>query len=457
MQTTQTPKPEQQKKIQIPYAPRPLQREIHAALYNNGNRIRFACLAIHRRFGKSVFAINECIAGALTCPLPNPKFFYIAPTYRQCKSIAWEYVKEFTKDIPQMRYYETELRAIFPTGGQIILSGATEYDTLRGNYCDGVILDEWGNMSPVIYKEVLRPALADRKGWCIFLGTPNGKNHFFDTYQEALARDTWLARTYRADQTGLIDAEELEQARLTMGEEEYRQEFLCDWTAAVRGSYYGLEMERVRKDGRILNIPVAAALPVDIAVDLGMDDATAIWFVQCVRNEVRLIDYDEWRNCSLIEILADISRLPYRFGTCFLPHDADIRELSTGTTRRELFENCDMFEGVQVTPVQKIADGVNAVRMLLPRCFFDTTKTVKGVDCLDNYRKKLDQKTGEFLEAPVHDKYSHGADAFRYLAINYDPMLGDVTERANVSRLRTSNPNRFNQPKVIRTGSRLRR
>lgn len=437
--------------IEIPYTPRPLQKEMHEALYNKGERVRFAVLAIHRRFGKTVFALNELIAGALTCPLPKAKFFYIAPTYKQAKSIAWEALKDFTRAIPQMKYYETELRAVFPNGAMIWLHGAENYDALRGNYCDGVVLDEWGNMSPLIYKEVLRPALSDRKGWCIFLGTPNGKNHFHDQYQEGLVTKGWMARTYRADETGLIDPDELAQARATMGEEEYRQEFLCDWTAAVRGSFYALEMERVRSDGRVLSIPHATALPVDLAFDLGMDDATAVWFVQCVRNEVRLIDYAEWRNTSLIEIIKELSRLPYRYGHCYLPHDADIRELSSGNTRRQLFEESHLFEFVEVTPVQKVVDGINAARVLLPHCFFEKVKTCKGLDCLENYRKKYDARTGEFMDTPVHDKFSHGADAFRYLAINYDPMLGDVSERTNLGRLHSRGAS-MAKPRVVRRG-----
>jgi hypothetical protein len=438
-----------QQRITIPYTPRPLQREIHTALYNNGKRIRFAVLAIHRRFGKSVFAINECIAGALTCPLQDPKFFYIAPTFKQAKNIAWEYLKGFTRNIPGIKFYETELRVVLPNNAMIYLSGAENYETLRGNYCDGVVLDEWGNMAPKVFKEVLRPALSDRLGWCIFLGTPNGKNHFYDTYQKGLKKDKWLARTFRADETGIIAPEELEDARDEQGEDEYRQEFLCDWTASVRGSFYAAEMERVYKEGRIMNVPHAQALPVDTAWDLGLDDATAIWFVQCVGQEVRLIDHAEFRNTSLSDILLELSRKPYRYGNCYLPHDAAVRELTTGNPRTKIFEESQMFDAVEVTPVQKIEDGINAARILLPQCFFDKVKTAYGRDCLENYRKQLDSKTGEFTNKPVHDKYSHSADALRYLAINYHPQLGEVIERANVSRLR-SRGQRGWQPKIIR-------
>lgn len=438
--------------IDIPYVPRKLQLEIHEALYNNGDRIRYACLAIHRRFGKSVFAINELIGIALTCKQKNPRCFYICPTFKQAKSVAWDYLKDFTRAIPGMKFYETELRADFPTGARITLSGAENFEVIRGNYVDGVVLDEWGNMNPQIWREVLRPALSDRLGSCIFLGTPNGKNHFFDTYKEAEREETWLARTYSVDQTKLIPQPELDAARRTMGDEEYRQEFLCDWAAAVRGSFYGNEISLAKEEGRILIIPPAPTLPVDLAFDLGMDDATAVWFVQSVFNEIRLIDYQEWTNTSLIEVLRDLSRYPYSYGECFLPHDAAVREMISGRSRTEVFQESALFESVTVTPQIKVADGINAVRALLPQCFFEINKCEQGIDSLDNYRKKHDPRTNTYMDTPVHDKYSHGADAFRYLAINYHPRMGEVLER-NVQKVaRRGITGRA--PGAIRTGQR---
>lgn len=416
------------------YHPRDLQMEIHQALYKDGHRIRFAVLAIHRRFGKSVFAINECIVGAMRCKLHNPRFFYVAPTMKQARSIAWDYLKEFTRGIPNMKYYETDLRAEFPNGARVQLSGAENFEALRGNYVDGVVLDEYGNMSDQIWREVLRPAISDRKGWVVFLGTPNGKNHFYDRYTEAKGSPDWLCRTYGVNETKLIDADELESARETMGEEEYRQEFLCDWSAAVRGSFYGAEISRVRQEGRVLSIPLARQLPVDVCFDLGMDDCTSVWFIQCVSNEVRLVNFREWRNTSLLDIIDDMRRYPldqYRYGHCYLPHDAEVRSLNDGKTRTSTIEESRLFEDVTVTRRIPVADGINAVRQLLPKCYFDQANCLHGLDCLDNYRKQFDPKTGIFKETPVHDKFSNGADSFRYLAINYHPSLGDTMDRAN--------------------------
>lgn len=422
--------------VNIPYAPRPLQAEIHRSIarVRSPDRVNISVLAIHRRFGKSVCAVAECINTVLSCPHKKPQVFYIAPTYKQAKSIAWEYVKEFTRPIPGMQHKESELTAIFPNGGKIVLVGAENYDSIRGNYIDLCVMDEFGLMSPQAYREVIRPCLSDRLGSALILGTPAGKNHFYDIYQEALknqeANTGWIARTYRADETHILPQAELDAARATMGEEAYRQEYLCDWAAAVRGSYYALEMERTRKEGKITNVPHAKILPVDVAFDLGMDDATAIWFVQCVGQEIRLIDYQEFSNTSLQDILIQLSREPYVYGTAILPHDAQVRELSTGRTRVQTFEECALFQSVEVTPRIKIGDGINAVRQLFPQLYFDQSRTLKGVDCLENYRKQYDPKTGEFKENPVHDKFSHGADAMRYLAVHYHPTMGDYRHRA---------------------------
>lgn len=451
------------KRVTIPYKPRELQQEIHQAIRTPAGRVRFVVLAVHRRFGKSVLAINELIDGALTNPLHNPRYFYIAPTQKQARSIAWDYIKEFTRDIPDMKYYETDLRCEFPNGARIQLTGAENFEVIRGNYIDGCVMDEFGNMNPLAWREVIRPAMSDRmidgkpSGWVIILGTPNGKNHFFDIYREAQSKDSWLARTYAVSETKLIPEGELEDARSTMGEEEYLQEFECSWQAAVRGSYYGTEVSRVFKDGRVLNIPLARQLPVDISFDLGMDDATSLWFSQSVGNELRLIRYHEWTNTPLLDILDELRRPPfdqYRYGECWLPHDAEVRSMNDGITRTETIEASNMFQEVTVTTRIPVADGINAVRQLLPRCYFDKNNAMGGLDCLDNYSKKYDPKTGVYKDTPNHNKFSNGADSFRYMAINYHPSLGDIQERATVRCYKSRNKS-TSAPRVVGTNSRV--
>ena len=420
------------------YAPRPLQRKIHAEMR------RFTVLAIHRRFGKTVCAINELIDGALTCPLLKPRVAYIAPYYKQAKAVAWDYAKQFTENIPNAKAYESELRIDIPLGekdgktntARLQLFGADHPDSLRGLYFDVVVFDEFGLQPSNIWTEVVRPALADRHGIegnvtrALFLGTPCGKNAFYDMYQEANRKmaeghPEWYAATYRADETGVIDPAELESAREDMPEEDYRQEFLCDWAAAIRGAYYAYDVGRIRDRGQLMRVPHESHLPVFVAWDLGLDDASALWFCQFFRSEIRLIRYEEFTNIGLNDILAEISRYGYVYGAMIMPWDINIREFTTNRTRLETVESLGFR--VEIAPKISVADGVAACRTILSNCFIDTVACERGIDCLENYRKKFDPRTGLFLESPVHDEYSHGADAFRTLATAYDPIFASQT------------------------------
>ena len=415
----------QEKEVVSKYIPRPLQLEIHKAIYNNGKRKRFVCLAIHRRFGKTVLAVNELVGRALTSPKDPPvKCIYVAPTFMQAKNIAWQPLKDATRMISKMVYKESELSATFPNGAEIKLWGAENYDNMRGQYCDAVVMDEWGNMSENVWTEVLRPALSDRKGWAIFLGTPNGKNHFYKTYQEALGDPSWLARTYRADQTQVIDDAELADCLKKMGANKYRQEYLCDWSAAVLGTYYANELAVIKERGQITRVPHTQLLPVIAVFDLGLDDYMAVWFVQFYGKEIRVLDYAQWTNLGLLDVLDEIERTKrnYSIKELWLPHDIAVRELTTGRSRLESLEERG-YECV-VAKRSDVGDGINSVRALLSQCWFDKVNTERGLDCLENYRKKMDRATGVFSERPEHDEYSHGADAFRTLAMLYHEELG---------------------------------
>lgn len=411
------------------YMPRPLQNEIHA------NCRRFTVLAIHRRFGKTVLAVNELIDIALQCPLHNPRVAYIAPYYKQAKAVAWDYAKDFTAMIPNQKAYESELRIDIPVGevngkpsvARIMCFGADNPDALRGLYFDAVVFDEFGNQPISIWSEVVRPALADRKGRALFLGTPNGKNHFYEKYQEAVkhmeeGHPEWYAATFRADETGVIDHDELMGAKENMPESDYRQEFLCDWAAAIKGAFYATEVGRARDQGRVMRVPYERGLPVYAAFDLGIDDMTAVWFIQCFRSEVRVIKYMEWKDIGLLDILKEMMQMPYIYGELVMPWDVKIRELTSGKSRLESVE--ELGFDVLVAPKLSVEDGVNAVRAILSQCYFDGVECERGMDCLENYRKKFDHRTGQYLKSPEHDEFSHGADAFRTFATAYDPVMG---------------------------------
>ena len=260
-------------RVSTGYDPRWYQRDIHNSLK------RFSVLALHRRAGKTVLATNALIDAALRCQKPNPRFAYLAPYLRQAKQIAWDYAKEFTRPIPGAAYHEQDLQVTLPNGARVRLYGADNPDALRGLYFDGVVLDEVADMRPETWGEVIRPALSDRKGWCLFIGTPKGLNLFHDLYHHAISGkdESWYGALYTVEDTGCIDARELEMARSTMSDAQYRQEFLCDWRAASDNVLIPLDqvMEAMR---RHLTPQDVEGLPVILGVDVARygDDRSSI-------------------------------------------------------------------------------------------------------------------------------------------------------------------------------------
>lgn len=405
--------------VEIPYAPRPLQRVIHEAL----NTHRFSVAVCHRRFGKTTASLNHLQKCATTLQRPRPRFAYLAPTYRQGKAVAWDFLKHYAAPIPHHTVNETELRIDYPNGGQVRIYGADNPDALRGIYLDGIVLDEYGLMPPNVFSEVIRPLLADREGWAFFIGTPAGKNQFYDIVQYAQIDPTWFFVEYRASQTNILSEHELAEARKVMTADEYAQEMECSFEASVKGAIYGREILAAREDGRITRVPYDPALRVDTDWDLGIGDATAIWFSQSLYSrEVRLIDYYEANGYGLHHFIEVLNRKPYTYGAHWAPHDIQVRELTSGHSRLEAARSLGL--NFQMTPrVESLEDGIHAARMLFPRCWFDAEKCQKGIEALQHYRWDYNVRIHEFKPLPLHDFASHGADAFRGLAYrHYAPM-----------------------------------
>lgn len=382
-------------------------------------RERWSCLVCHRRAGKTVSCINDDIREALRTDKKDWRGAYIAPFYAQAKDVAWDYVKRYAGVIPGVSFNESELRADFPNGSRYRLYGADNYERLRGIYLDHATLDEYGDMDPRAWSEVLRPALADRKGSATFIGTPKGQNHFAEVYERAGKEPGWFRLTLKASETHLVDPDELAAARLEMSEDQYEQEFECSFTAAVVGAFYAKDMQQAEADGRITRVPWERALPVHTAWDLGIDDATAIWCFQTVAREVRVIDYIEASGEALDYYVRELQKRPWVWGEHILPHDAAVKELGTGKSRQETLEGLGL-RNVRVLPVQRIEDGINAARMVLNQCWFDSVRCERGIKALKNYRREWDDKAKVFRQRPLHDWSSHAADAFRYLALGYE-------------------------------------
>jgi phage terminase large subunit len=397
--------------IVIPYEPREQQEEIHHAIEQH----RFTVVVAHRRMGKTVSAINHLIKAAIECDKPNPRFAYIAPTYSQAKRVAWDYLLEYTRPLNATANI-AELRVDF-WGRRVSLYGSDNPDSLRGQYFDGVVIDEVGDQNPRIWNEIIRPALSDRGGWCSFIGTPKGANHFAELADRAKSEEGWKYLEFKASQTGVLPESELKAAYREMGEDKYNQEFECSFNAAVEGSYYGKLINDLERDHHITDFPRDDLCRSFTAWDLGMGDSTALWVAQLAGKEVRLLDCVENHGQGLDWYVRWLKDNDYAGFSQILPHDVQVRELGTGKSRREVLEEAGLT--ITVAPRLSVADGIQAVRRLLPRCWFHP-RTKQGLDALRNYRREHDERRQIFYEKPLHDWSSHMSDAFRYLAIGLD-------------------------------------
>lgn len=399
------------------YEARPQFRPLHM------RKQRWGVAVAHRRAGKTVACINDLLDDSLRCQLPDPRHAYIAPLYTQAKDVAWSYVKRYGMAVPGAQAHESELRLDLPGGRRLRLYGADNYDRLRGGYLDGVILDEYADMDPRAWSEVIRPMLADRKGWAVFIGTPKGKNAFWDIWDQAKRDDNWFTVMLKASETGLLPADELADARKVMTVEQYEQEFECSFEAAIIGAYYGKEMAEAERSGRIGRVPYDGAIEVETWWDLGIGDSTAIWFVQRVNAELRAIDYIEASGESLPFYVKALRERPYLYSRHVLPHDVEVRELGTGKSRKEMLDGLGL-RNIVVAPKLPVDDGIQAARLLLSRFWWDAEKCKQGIEAMRQYRRDWDDKLKAFRSHPLHNWASHGADAFRTGATAAAPTSG---------------------------------
>ena len=375
-------------------------------------------MVAHRRAGKTVACVADLVMEALFSKKQDARFAYIAPQYNQAKDIAWIYVKRLTADIPKVNYNESELWADLPNGAQIRLFGVDNPDRLRGLYLDGCILDEHADMRPRVWGEVVRPMLADRKGWAAFIGTPKGHNEFHRVWKDAQHQPDWFTLMLRGSESGLVDASELEAMRRAMTEDQYAQEVECSFDAAILGAYYGREMTLIDKENRICEVTVDPAIPVHTAWDIGYRDDTAIWFYQIIRNEIHLVDYHASSGQTVEFYCKLIESKKLNYGMHWLPHDARAKTLASGG--KSIIEQLGAMLGMRklaIVPNLDVQDGIQASRMALKQCWFDEVTCAEGIEALRQYQREYDDEKKVFREKPRHDWTSHQADAFRMMAV----------------------------------------
>ena len=401
--------------IELDYKPRDVFLDFHE------RQERWSIVVAHRRCGKTVACINDLIYKALMEGKEDGRYAYVAPYYSQAKNIAWDYLQRFAQPVLS-KANQSELWVELITGARIRLFGADNPDALRGLYLDGIVLDEYADMrSPRIWGEIIRPLLADRLGWAVFIGTPKGHNSFWDVYSNALNNPEWYVKTLRASQTELIPTSELADAAKMMSQDQYLQEFECDFESAILGAFYGKEMRALTDSGRITNVEHDPLFPVHTAWDLGYSDDTSIWWYQVVHGEIRVLDYHSSNGQPIAYYTGLIQskerEYGYNYGIHWLPHDARAKTLaSNGKSIIEQLSVKIPLEKMKIVPSLSLQDGIQASRLALMRAWFDT-KCDDGIECLRQYQREYDEDKKVFRDKPRHDWTSHGADAFRMLSI----------------------------------------
>jgi len=379
-------------------------------------------MVCHRGAGKTVACVNELITRATYTQFKLARYAYVAPLRNQAKGLAWDYLKTFANNLI-VKKSEADLSVDLFNGARITLYGADNPDAMRGYHFNGVILDEFGDMNPIVYSKILLPGTQARRGWMVFIGTPKQKNHFYDIYQRSQTDPDWFSYMLKASESNLISPEALAAARKQMTEDEYQQEYECSFEAAVLGTYYSkmiTEIEQAQPPRISSLIEYDPDFPVNVHFDIGYTDSTAAWFWQPRPHGIAIIDYEEETGTTVRQWLEILAARGYSYDKLWMPHDARARTFATERSTLEQFLAAGF--NVDIVPRLSVQHGIDAARLILPKCYFHP-RCMPGIEALRAYRRSFNEKTKAFSNQPLHDWSSHGADAFRYLCLTAKELI----------------------------------
>ena len=411
-------------KIQVPvdWSPREYQVPLFQYLQNGGKR---AACVWHRRAGKDLTSINWISV----CSIMRPGlYWHLFPTYNQGRKIAWDgmtkdgrkFIDHFPKENIDGNINNTEMRIKFKTGSVYQVVGSDNPDRLVGANPVGIILSEYSLQDPRAWNYI-RPILLENEGWAVFIYTPRGRNHGYTLLKNAQKSPKWFSQVLDVGTTGAVSEEAINEEREAgMPEELIQQEFYCSFDAALVGAYYGTAMEVALSQKRIGAFPYDAQLMVHTAWDLGIGDQTVILFYQLAMGQIRIIDSYSNSGEGLqfyVNILQQGHRSQYCYGNHYAPHDIQARDLSTGRTRLETANSLGLR--FRVVPKVSIEDGIEAVRSIMSRIYWNEDKNTEHlIEAARQYRKEWDDKKRCFNDRPYHDWTSDFMDALRYMALS---------------------------------------
>ncbi len=390
----------------------------------------------HRRAGKDSTSLNYTATEAMESV---GVYWHMLPTQKQARKVVWDGIDRagrrminqvFPQEIRKAKR-EQEMQIELKSGSIWQLCGSDNYDSLVGANPKGVVFSEWSLCDPKAW-DFIRPILAENGGWAIFIYTARGKNHGYTMAEMARKNPKWhyscltVEDTAREDGSPVITQEAIQEDRDSgMSEDMIQQEYYCSFDVAVAGAYYSKQVAACRADKRIGFIPIDPMLQVHTFWDLGISDMMTIWFAQAIGNEIRLINYYEHNNEGMAHYIQYLSTFKaehnIEYGEHYAPHDIEVRELMSGKSRRETA--LKMGINFRVVAQHSVADGIEAVRRLFPRMWFDENRTELGFSCIASYHREFDDKNNVYKDNPVHDWASHGADGIRQLAMAWNDRL----------------------------------
>lgn len=373
-----------------------------------------------RRAGKDLTFVHQAIKGAHERP---GTYYHLLPSHTQARKVVWDGIMNDGKRIldvaipPALRSGEnaTEMKINLRCGSIWQLVGADYFDSIMGTNPFGLVFSEAAQTDPRSWS-FFRPILAANNGWAAFISTPRGYNWFHDLLELAKVNKSWEWSHLTAEQTGHISAKVLAQEKLEMPDELYRQEYMCDFSAANVGAILGKYVEQAELEGRITDdvryLPEGA--PVEVSSDIGFRDTASWWFWQEDADGFRLIDYDEGSGMDADDWVDRLKAKPYKLGKFWLPHDSKVKTWQSKHSGMERFLKAFGHDRVGVVPQSKIPDRINAGRVVIRKCRFARTACKAGLAALRAWQFEYDEETKMRSSTPKHDWASHAADSFSY-------------------------------------------
>lgn len=404
------------------FIPRPYQQSL-VDTFEHGSLKRF--LAIWpRRAGKDICSFNLLVRAAFK---RIGTYFYVFPTFSMGRRILWDAIDISGNRI--IKYYipdeliesknEQQMKIRLINGSQIQILGSDDVDkSLVGTNAIGIVYSEYALQDPNAWSLAI-PILKASNGWALFVSTVRGRNHFYDLYESVKNNEHWFCQKLTIEDTQHISLEEIER-EIESGQisrDLAMQEFWNDFNLGVEGSFYGKYIDDLNKRNQIVQVPWEPYLSVHTAWDLGYNDNTSIIFFQIQGPSIRIIDHYSNNKQGLEHYARVVKDKPYTYGRHIAPHDIAVHDLSTGVSRWKMMHDLGITFLKNEGKLPSVDDGIEAVRRILPRCWFDKERCQNLIKSLENYRQEYDNKRKVYKANPLHDWSSHDADSFRYLAL----------------------------------------